>query len=374
MLEQWTLFEWLDATLKEAHRVEARANALRDEMVAALDATRHDLLASLARLQEKYLFTEDWQSETFTRKTAYLRAQREAVDALLAEVRAEIDGKVKEAAEDAIMSAGITATTMMEPIPALAPMIQAGAAGITSGLLKSWIETQAVDGLLVNEWLDKMTRDTADRLVMAGREALIMGYGTRKTASLLRTKGIEGSVPQLEAMARTFLASASNYARVTSIERLTENKGILKGWKYVATLDGRTCPVCGHDDGKVFQRDKLPSLPRHVRCRCTVVPVVKSWRDFGIDVDDLPPVERPAVKHEAQLVRHKDGSTSSRFRVMDTEKTAETYSQWIQRQLKEDPDFVRSIFGKTRFELLAAGKLTLEKMVVDGRIKRLSEF
>ena len=265
MLEQWTLFEWLDATLKEAHRVEARANALRDEMVAALDSTRHDLLASLARLQEKYLFTEDWQSETFTRKTAYLRAQREAVDALLAEVRAEIDGKVKEAAEDVIMSAGITATTMMEPIPALAPMIQAGAAGITSGLLKSWIETQAVDGLLVNEWLDKMTRDTADRLVMAGREALIMGYGTRKTASLLRTKGIEGSVPQLEAMARTFLASASNYARVTSIERLTENKGILKGWKYVATLDGRTCPVCGHDDGKVFQRDKLPSLPRHVR-------------------------------------------------------------------------------------------------------------
>lgn len=59
---------------------------------------------------------------------------------------------------------------------------------------------------------------------------------------------------------------------------------------------------------------------------------------------------------------------------MDTEKTAETYSQWIQRQLKEDPDFVRSIFGKTRFELLASGKLTLEKMVVDGRIKRLSEF
>lgn len=197
MLEQWTLFEWLDATLKEAHRVEARANALRDEMVAALDATRHDLLASLARLQEKYLFTEDWQSETFTRKTAYLRAQREAVDALLAEVRAEIDGKVKEAAEDAIMSAGITATTMMEPIPALAPMIQAGAAGITSGLLKSWIETQAVDGLLVNEWLDKMTRDTADRLVMAGREALIMGYGTRKTASLLRTKALKAASPNL---------------------------------------------------------------------------------------------------------------------------------------------------------------------------------
>ena len=34
MLEQWTLFEWLDATLKEAHRVEARANALRDDKVS----------------------------------------------------------------------------------------------------------------------------------------------------------------------------------------------------------------------------------------------------------------------------------------------------------------------------------------------------
>ena len=36
--------------------------------------------------------------------------------------------------------------------------------------------------------------------------------------------------------------------------------------------------------------------------------------------------------------------------------------------------FVRSILGKACFELFESGKITLEKMTVDGRIRRLSEL
>lgn len=372
MPRQLTLFEWLDATLKEAHRVEARANALAEDMVAALDATRHDLLASFARLQEKYLFTPDWQSETFTRKANYLRAQREAVDALLSEVYAGMKDKIADAAEDAMISATATATTMMEPFAAI---IQPGAASVTTDLLKGWLETQTVDGLLINEWLGKMERAAVDRIVLAGRESLILGHGSREAAAFLRQKGINGSIPGLEALARTFLLSASNFAREASIERMTEGTGILKGWRYCATLDGRTCAVCGADDEKIVPADAPRTrLPRHINCRCVWLPVSKTFEELGLTGPDLPLAERPAVKHEAKLVHHKDGSTSTRYRPIEGETTLESYSQWIARQLKEDPDFVRSIFGKTRFELLASGKLTLDKMVVDGRIKRLSEL
>lgn len=65
--------------------------------------------------------------------------------------------------------------------------------------------------------------------------------------------------------------------------------------------------------------------------------------------------------------------SSTRFKIAEVEHTTENYNQWLTRQLKEDPAFVRSILGKTRFELFKAGKITLEKMVVGNRIKRLSE-
>lgn len=207
---------------------------------------------------------------------------------------------------------------------------------------------------------------TADRIVAAGREAMILGLGTRKTAALLRDRGVQGSVPGLEKLARTFLMSASNEARDGAASDMLGDS--LKGWRYVATLDGRTCPVCGADDHKFFPVDKpRPKLPRHFSCRCLYVPVT---REPGHQAE----IERPATKHEARKVRHKDGSTSTRYRPVESRMTTENYSQWLKRQLKEDPAFVRSILGKTRFELFESGKITLEKMSVDGRIRRLSEL
>lgn len=71
---------------------------------------------------------------------------------------------------------------------------------------------------------------------------------------------------------------------------------------------------------------------------------------------NCPPVERNAVKHEARTVHHRDESSSTRFKIAEVEHTTENYNQWLTRQLKEDPAFVRSILGKTRFELFKAGK------------------
>lgn len=366
--------EILDMFLKQAHRVEARANALADDMISALENVRHTILAEMARLQDRYLTTDDWNAETYARKTAYLQAQREAVDALISEVYAGMEVTIQDAALDTIQAASDISTSLLAS-SSVDRFISPGAAGISSILLMDWIRTQTIDGLLINEWLAKMGKATADRVVAAGREALIGGYGVRKTASLMRAQGIEGSVPALEAIARTFLLSASNYAHEQGILRLVGDSDNLKGWRYVATLDGRTCPVCGADDGKFFPVGKpKPRLQRHINCRCIYVAVPKTWRDFGIDLDDSPEPKRPAVKHEARTVHHRDGSSSTRFKVADVEHTTENYNQWLTRQLKEDPAFVRSILGKTRFELFRDGKITLEKMVVGNRIKRLSEL
>lgn len=71
---------------------------------------------------------------------------------------------------------------------------------------------------------------------------------------------------------------------------------------YVATLDNICCPLCWPLDGKTFPADinKRPAVPRHTNCRCLYIPKTKTWRDFGINIDELPPVERPWILADYQ--------------------------------------------------------------------------
>ena len=351
-----------DDALKVAHMVEARANGLADDMVKSLEAVRFTLLARMAELQEKTLASTSWEEQTLARRKAYLEAQREAVDSIISEVYSGMGGTIQEAAQDAMQYS----TTAQAASLQTAFGFGGGAANVTTAMVANWTASSTVDGLTIGEWLNTLGKSTADRIVAAGREALIMGLGSRETAALLRDKGIQGSVPGLENLARTFLMSASNDARDSAAERLLGN--MLKGWRYVATLDGRTCPICGVDDHKFFPVDESrPRLPRHFSCRCLYVPAVR-------EPDQVDQVERPATKHESRTVHHRDGSTSTKFRPVSSEMTTENYSQWIKRQMKDDPDFVRTILGKTRYDLFKAGKINLDKMVVDGRLKRISEL
>lgn len=89
---------------------------------------------------------------------------------------------------------------------------------------------------------------------------------------------------------------------------LEMNSDIFKGVQYVATLDTMCCSKCWPLDGLTFPSDitKRPPVPRHDGCRCVYVLKTKSWRDFGIDMDDLESVARPYVLAEYQHSYKKD--------------------------------------------------------------------
>jgi hypothetical protein len=123
----------------------------------------------------------------------------------------------------------------------------------------------------------------------------------------------------------------------------------------VSTLDRRTCPTCGVDDGKVFKLgEPKPVLPRHWSCRCCYVPVPK-------DSDLIPDVEgsRPASKCAKNFIRY--------LTVEAVEHTKENYQGWLKRMAREDPAFVESVLGKRKADLFRAGKLTLSRMAVVGQ-------
>jgi SPP1 gp7 family putative phage head morphogenesis protein len=362
-----------DDLLKTQHLVEARGNALADDLITALEDARVKVVGKLAELQAKYLTGVAWDAESLARRKAFLEAQRAEIDRLISEIYRGMMPTTLEAAKDVMEYVGTTTGRSFASMAAPSFTVGEAATALSLSTVTAWAEVHTIEGLVLTEWLNTMSKNSVNRIVAAGREAMIQGLSVQATARLLRQKGIEGGVQALESLARTYLLSASNYANGQVFER---HKDVIYKMRYSAVLDGRMCLICGNDDGKMFSLDEpRPSLPRHYSCRCLYVPVT-DWEKLGVPELANPENERPAVKHDERTVHHKDGTTSTKFTIPEggVEHTTEKYNAWITRQLREDPAFVKRVLGKTRFELLQSGKITLDKMVVDGRIRRLSEL
>ena len=363
--------KYLDDLLKFQHVVDQRATGLAEDMVRELRAARADIVGKLAALADDA--GDNFADMPLSSKKALLEAQAAAIDKVLAQVYATAGDQLHDAGQDVIQaSTAQTVTTMAELTGGAAVGI---GTAFTLDMTKAWFESSTVEGLTINNFLSKLQASARDRIISAGRRALIEGKGVQAAARMIRMEGIEGSVPGLEGLARTFLLSASNHARETIIEKKFSD--VVAGWKRMVVLDGRTCVACGSMDGKLYKPgEPRPSLPAHWRCRCLYTVVTPTWRDLGVDIDEMADTGRTTVKHTGKTVHHKDGSTSTKFKVAEVDRTqpGENYAAWMKRQLEEDPAFVRRVLGKTRFELFKAGKLSLSGMVTDGRIKNLSEL
>jgi SPP1 gp7 family putative phage head morphogenesis protein len=359
-----------DDSLKFHHRIEQRSNQLAEDMVKVLEAAQASILGKLARLESRIL-KKPFMEDAAVRRKALLQAQKAEIERILSEVYTEVGKSIKDAAEDVFAATGAsTANALSASIG-----VDLTFTKLDRRIVNAWFEMSQVDGLLVNDWLKKLETRAVDRIVSAGRQSMVEGLGGRAAAQLMRQQGIQGSTPGLFGLARTWLQSAAHYSK----ERVVTEQfsDLIRGWRYLATLDNRTCPICGPDDGKFYELDdQRPTLPRHWQCRCVYIPVTKTWEQLGIDAPELDRPERAAVKWDGRTVNHRDGSTSTKFKVGSVERVAggTTYNQWLKSQLDSDPDFVRSILGKTRFELFQAGKLELRNMSAHGRIKRLSEL
>ena len=63
-----------------------------------------------------------------------------------------------------------------------------------------------------------------------------------------------------------------------------QNSDVVKGVELHCVLDEGTCLTCLELDGTL----NPPELPIHEDCRCVTLPVLKTFRDLGIDVPEFP--------------------------------------------------------------------------------------
>ena len=148
---------------------------------------------------------------------------------------------------------------------------------------------------------------------------------------------------------RTALNHTANVARSLTYER---NSDIIDKVQYVATLDSKTTRICSALDGKTFEIGKGPRPPQHPACRSTTVPIVKSWKQLGIRLDQAPPGTRASLNGQVPATQ--------------------TYDGFLRNQ---DVAFQNDVLGVKKATLFRKGELPIDRFVdTQGRELTLAEL
>ena len=198
--------------------------------------------------------------------------------------------------------------------------------GIATGLYNTW-DSALRTGYMTGQTTQQIVRNVLGAPTQAGK--LI----DRGTMQALRNS--------VYANTRTALQSFANETRNRVYKENEEYFGEGKyKYKYLATLDARTCLVCGELDGKLFENlEDIPPLPQHRGCRCVVVPY------FDITGD----------KRES-----KNGYVDSKV----------TFQEWLE---DEDEKTQREVLGATRFKMFQDG-VKIKDFVDNGEVLTLDEL
>lgn len=221
-------------------------------------------------------------------------------------------------------------------------------------------EAKLIQGQTLSEWYKRTFARVDADITREVRLGLLEGRGEAAvTRAVVGARTATNSVSKtlrrnMNTLVRTGLQAASAEARQAVY---TENKPLLKGVRWVSTLDGRTSSICQARDGLLFDVNEGPRPPAHFGCRSTTVPVTKSWQELGFDADEPKKGMRPFIRSKQKL---KDIPVSERSALVGRVKSDTTYSEFLSRQSK---GFQEDVLGTTKAKLFRDGGLSLDKFV-----------
>jgi SPP1 gp7 family putative phage head morphogenesis protein len=183
---------------------------------------------------------------------------------------------------------------------------------------------------------------TTPQIIRAIRGTAIQGYKNGVFNKARR---------DMEATVKTALSHTANVARESVYKA---NEDVIKGVQWVSTLDGRTSAICMARDGIVYPPDKGPRPPAHWNCRSATIPILKSWKELGIDAKEIDEGTRASMNGQVPA--------------------GQNYDSWLRERDKKKPEFVDEVLGKGKAELFRNG-MTVDKFVdKSGRELTLAEL
>ena len=225
---------------------------------------------------------------------------------------------------------------------------------ITRGFLQTLVSDVLIQGAPTKDWWGRQAQGLADRF--ADQMRFGMASGETNAQLIARVRGTETerglmeiSRSSAERLVRSSVQTAANVAREAMY---AENDDIISALQWSATLDTRTSVYCITRDGHTYSPDKdhkpLDKGPPwltgpgklHWSCRSTSVPVLKTWRELGIDMDEIPETTRASM----------DGQVPA----------AITFEEWLKKQPEARQD---AVLGAGKADLWRRGKITFRDLL-----------
>ena len=153
---------------------------------------------------------------------------------------------------------------------------------MTRAQLSAIVADVLIEGAPVSEWLSRQAGEQNGEVVK--------GF-------------MEISKRNADTLVRSATQAVSQKSRQATYE---ENDSLIKSVQWVSTIDLRTTPECSTRDGLTYTVEGHEpighSLPWgggpgnfHWGCRSSSAPVLKTFRELGINVDDVPPSTRASL-------------------------------------------------------------------------------
>ncbi|MBD2799497.1 hypothetical protein ID854_03220 [Xenorhabdus sp. M] len=228
---------------------------------------------------------------------------------------------------------------------------------ITEDMLYSSVMSRPFQGKLLSEWAEGLEKDRMARINNTVRKGYLNGESAvdigRKIRGHANQGYKDGALQISRANATSIAKTAINHLQATARNQFVEaNKAILDCKCWVSTLDNKTSHDCIVRDGLKYTLNgkpighKVPYLQGpgklHFNCRSIETLVVKSWRELGIDVDEM-----------------NEGTRASMDGQVPTETT---FLEWIQRQ----PAWrQKQVFGEVRYRLMQEGGMHPSQFYTD---------
>ncbi|WP_426287521.1 phage minor head protein [Luteibacter sp. E-22] len=335
-----------DRAIDHAHDLLRYSAGVVRRMIAVLNRTDASLVAQLSQAllqMERETFTVE-RLESLLGSVRRLNA--DAYAAVLQALEPDLRGlaRVEAAAEVASYKAAVPSVAQIRfPI-----------AGVSAEQVYAAAMARPFQGRLLKDWASNLEAGRLTAIRNTVRSGFVEGRTTSEIIRTIRgTKALsyaDGVLArprrELAAVVQTALSHTAQTARQQMVDA---NADLVKAVQWVSTLDTKTSPMCRVRDGLKYTADTHKPIGHsvpwgegpgrlHFNCRSVSVPVLKSWRELGVDMDDMTPATRAS---------------------MDGQVPAETtYAEWFARQ---SPARQEDILGPERYQLMKTGKVSYDQ-------------
>jgi len=214
-----------------------------------------------------------------------------------------------------------------------------------------------IQGAVMQVWWARQSSSFQGKFMDAINISLQNGESTQQATTRIFGGTIDGvAVPgvmrgtrkQAETLARTAINEVVTQTRLRTFQEMDD---VVSGLQQISTLDGRTSDICIAYSGQMWDVETLEPIngstlpyndgtPRHFNCRSSIVPILRSFDELGINATEVPLADRASM----------DGKVPGDI----------SFADWLRTKSQSFQD---DLLGPSRARMWRNGDITLTQLV-----------